>query len=205
MDFESEIRAARHRLYAELSTLSDDEWQSPSGCDGWTIHELAAHLVIATEASVARVGKLMLSNFMNFNRAMDRGARKLASECSPPELLEQLRSLADRVNPPPVLGIRSPLWDITMHSFDACAPIGREVEVSAAVVPHCLDFVMTRPLRATLPVQIRPGVRLVASDIDWAWGPPDGHLIEGPGLALLLYLSGRNGALISPELESPVL
>lgn len=38
------LRATHEDLRAVLSTLSDEEWQRPSGCDGWRVQDLVAHV-----------------------------------------------------------------------------------------------------------------------------------------------------------------
>jgi uncharacterized damage-inducible protein DinB len=35
----------RRRLEATLADLSDDDWRSPSRCEGWTVQDVVAHLV----------------------------------------------------------------------------------------------------------------------------------------------------------------
>ncbi|WP_168990212.1 maleylpyruvate isomerase N-terminal domain-containing protein [Yimella sp. RIT 621] len=38
------VHAERHALVDDLSSLTDAQWQAPSLADGWTVHDVAAHL-----------------------------------------------------------------------------------------------------------------------------------------------------------------
>jgi len=39
------VHAERHALVDDLSRLTDEQWRTPSLCEGWTVHDVAAHLV----------------------------------------------------------------------------------------------------------------------------------------------------------------
>lgn len=39
------IHAERATLAAHLGDLSDAEWQGPTLCAGWTVHDVAAHVI----------------------------------------------------------------------------------------------------------------------------------------------------------------
>jgi uncharacterized protein (TIGR03083 family) len=51
------LRAEQQRAVALFATLSDDEWQAPSGCEGWRVQDVVQHMastfhVIADPASI---------------------------------------------------------------------------------------------------------------------------------------------------------
>ena len=48
------VHAERRRLIDVLSTVEGTDWETPSLCPGWTVHDALAHLV-----DVARIGKVV--------------------------------------------------------------------------------------------------------------------------------------------------
>ena len=50
---------AQRRLVADLlASLSDDEWRQPSLCDGWTVKDVAAHLLDTQLRKLSMVASL---------------------------------------------------------------------------------------------------------------------------------------------------
>ena len=39
------VHAERAALAADLEGLTDEQWRTASLCDGWSVHDVAAHLV----------------------------------------------------------------------------------------------------------------------------------------------------------------
>ncbi len=48
------VHAERAALISDLSGLDDAQWDAPSLCPGWTVHDVAAHLV--DSARTTRIG-----------------------------------------------------------------------------------------------------------------------------------------------------
>ena len=55
-----------------------EQWQEPSLCAGWTIGEMAVHIVNAAEQTPGNFARGMVSNGFRFNRFMDRATRARA-------------------------------------------------------------------------------------------------------------------------------
>ena len=45
------LKAEHQRLEQYLYTLSPEDWHHPSTCDQWTVADVIAHLIVATEAT----------------------------------------------------------------------------------------------------------------------------------------------------------
>ncbi|MCQ1953545.1 maleylpyruvate isomerase family mycothiol-dependent enzyme [Arthrobacter sp. zg-Y238] len=62
------VHAERRRLAADLSPLRAEQWEVPSLCPGWSVHDVLAHLV--DTARTGRVGFVrgMLGARLNFDR-----------------------------------------------------------------------------------------------------------------------------------------
>lgn len=192
---DDDIRALVHRERSQLGTLlrqlDDTQWASPSLCDGWTIREVVGHLVVAMTADLRRVGLATLKAWGRFDRGMDAEARREAAHPIE-ELLARYDTAAEIFNPPPILGSRSPLTDIVIHTQDICVPTGLTGTPEADSVRHGLDF-LTRPLAArSFGATLPSNTTLVAEDLDWTTTFGNGATqIAGPGLAILLSISGR--------------
>jgi uncharacterized protein (TIGR03083 family) len=52
------IDTQRTDLTVLLEDLSDDEWQQPSLCPGWTVRDVAAHLTLIGEGAAALAAHL---------------------------------------------------------------------------------------------------------------------------------------------------
>lgn len=193
------IRDQRARLYTAMEGFGDDDWAVASLCEGWENRDVAAHLVIATEASPARVLRLMWQAKGGFDAAMAEGVRQMRS-VSVDEVLATLRRNESRVAAPPMLGVRSPLMDIYAHSFDVLAPLGRAAEVQFDELAVCasLDFLTTFRMKKYFGFSISPDVRIECTDANWSTGPGSAAVVEVPSAALFLSLVGRDPALVDP-------
>ncbi len=91
----------RRATIALLEQLSEQDWQRPSRCEGWTIHDLVAHLTLPYTSRQTRVLKELAKARGNFDKAADRMARADAAAHSPAELIEICRANIDHPwNPP---------------------------------------------------------------------------------------------------------
>jgi uncharacterized protein (TIGR03083 family) len=67
------IRAERVALIADLETLTDAQWSTPSLCAGWTVRDVLAHMTMTAKMTPGRfVGKLASSGF-RFNAMTAKG------------------------------------------------------------------------------------------------------------------------------------
>ena len=64
-------RDERLSLADLFESLADDEWQTPSLCDGWTVLHVAAHLTTSTRTTGLTVFKGMLRARGDRNRMED--------------------------------------------------------------------------------------------------------------------------------------
>jgi uncharacterized protein (TIGR03083 family) len=191
------VHAERAALIADLSGLDDDQWQQPSLCDGWTVHDVAAHLV--NSARTTRVGfflELARARF-DFDRQNARGvARERGS--SPADTLARLREVASRTSAPPG-SLDTRLVEEVVHGEDIRRPLGLSRAYPTTAVVRALQLQVRTPASFGGAKERVAGVQLVASDADLAIGT--GPAVRGPALALLLAVSGRTGVV--HELDGP--
>ncbi|WP_123393062.1 maleylpyruvate isomerase family mycothiol-dependent enzyme [Nocardioides aurantiacus] len=195
------LATANRLLAADLfEGLTDDEWRTPSLCAGWTVREVLAHLVPPEGGhSPWRLLREVVRARGDLHRMVDdttrRDARRPAAD-----LVRDLRERAATPLSAPVVGAHGPLADSAIHLRDAARPLGRDVGPDPAGWRPVLDFVVSgRRASGFVPKGRLTGLRLVATDQDWAHG--DGAEVRGTSEALALAVSGR--PVVLPELTGP--
>lgn len=123
------VHAERTALIDDLAHLKDDQWLKPSLCDGWTVHDVLAHLVdTARTTRLGFVKDLALARF-DFNRQNTRGVER-ERRSTPQETLERFRQVASRTSTPPA-PLDSRLVEEIVHGEDIRRP-----SASPAPTPH---------------------------------------------------------------------
>jgi uncharacterized protein (TIGR03083 family) len=95
------------------------------------------------------------------------------------------------------------LGEVVVHGGDVRRPLGLDHQVDPSALIACLDLYKA----ANFPVGTKKriaGLHLVAPDMGWSYG--EGPEVSGPGLALLMVMTGRSGAVDALEGDGlPVL
>ena len=170
-----------------LDGLAPAEWEQPSLCAGWRVRDVAAHLALA-QTGAGRAAVDLLRARGSLRRMIHDTAVRHAT--APTErLVAQIRGMAGSRRTAPGVTPLEPLLDVLVHGQDIAVPLSRPraMPVDAAVMAATRVRTMPWPMSTTFP-RVR-GVRLVATDADWAAG--EGDPVEGPIQALLLVLTGR--------------
>jgi uncharacterized protein (TIGR03083 family) len=181
----------RSRLVDLLETLSIDEWERPSLCPGWTVRDVAAHVIESAKVTPLGVLTGMIRARGDFNRLMLDSARR--ASCRPTqEILADYRRLSDSRSHPLGTSILDPLGDVLVHTQDIAVPLGREM----AIDPEAARLAAGRVWKASFPFAAQKrlaGVQLVATDAEWVVG--EGPRVEGSMGQLLVLMTGRDVAL----------
>jgi uncharacterized protein (TIGR03083 family) len=194
-------QTAGHRLLIAdvLTGLDEQQWQHPTLCAGWTVRDLAGHLLQPFFVGFGRFFLTALRFRGDTDRTVDHLARRIAAR-PPGELVQLLREHAsDRLDPPRV-GPMGPFADTAIHLRDLTRPLGLDVDLPAERWRSVLAY-LTGPevAPALVPRGRLDGIALRASDVDWSAGR--GELLEGPAEALAMAASGRRAALA--DLDGP--
>ncbi|TMR09110.1 maleylpyruvate isomerase family mycothiol-dependent enzyme [Nonomuraea turkmeniaca] len=185
------LEIERHGLADLLGSLPEEDWERPSLCAGWRVRDVAAHLAIATRVS-------LLWGLVEFVRArgdFDRMIRDSAvrhARLPIGEIVEQVRESAGSHRRAPSTKPLDPLFDALVHGQDIAVPLGIDRAMPLEAARACATHIWERGFPFHPQRRLR-GLRLVATDVDWAVGA--GDVVEGPIQALLLLLSGRPAAL----------
>ncbi|MBL1074258.1 maleylpyruvate isomerase family mycothiol-dependent enzyme [Nocardia sp. 2] len=193
------VHAERAALIEDLARLDDDRWEQPSLCGGWTVHDVAAHLVhTALTTRLGFVAGLVRARF-DFDRQNERGIER-SRGATPRETLERLRAVATRTSTPPA-PLDTRLVEEIVHGEDIRRPLGVTHAYSEEGIARALRLQTRTSASFGGARELASGIRLVATDSDLTIG--SGPTVTGPALALLLAVSGRRVAL--EELEGPGL
>ncbi|SKB04157.1 maleylpyruvate isomerase family mycothiol-dependent enzyme [Aeromicrobium choanae] len=193
------VHAERDALLADLEQLPAAEWDIPSLCEGWTVHDVVAHLVdTALTTRVGFVLGLARARF-DFDRQNDRGVRRHRG-ATPGETLARFRAVAQRTTTPPA-PLDSRLVEAIVHGEDIRRPLGIARSYPLEAVERAIHLQSRTPRSFGGGKELLEHARLTATDSDVAIG--SGLAVSGPALSLLLVLTGRTIAL--DDLEGPGL
>lgn len=188
----SVVHAERAALIEDLAGLADDQWGQRSLCGDWTVRDVAAHLVDTAKTTRRGFVLGLLRARFDFDRQNAQGvARELGS--TPSDTLDHLRAVATRTSTPPA-HLDSRLVEEIVHGEDIRRPLRIMRNYPADAVVRAVDYQARTPLSFGGAKQRIAGVRLRATDVDLVIG--DGPEVTGPGLSLLLTISGREVALV---------
>jgi uncharacterized protein (TIGR03083 family) len=189
------LRANDLRFLSVASTLSPDDWAAPSLCDAWSNHEVLAHLVVGYRTRLAVVAVEVARHCGSFDRANTELARALAAVRGPADLLDDFARLIER---PRGMGRYFPrsllLGDHVTHELDIVLALDREPAIPVDVLISVLNTQVTLP-NPFVPAYFNGrGIRLVATDADWARGG-GGPAVSGRAADLVSVLGDRPKAL----------
>jgi uncharacterized protein (TIGR03083 family) len=182
-----------------LDGLSAEQWESPSLCAGWRVRDVAAHVSLVglppTPADLFMQGLRVRGNFHRLNTAMSvrRAARPTG------QLVADLREHAGSRKVPAVSNHRNVLFDVLVHGQDIAVPLGLDLPMPADGAGEGATRVWTMGWPFWAKRRLR-GLRLTATDLDWAVG--SGPDVTGSIRALLLLLTGRT-TTAAPFLSGP--
>jgi uncharacterized protein (TIGR03083 family) len=191
------VHAERAALTADLAALPEEAWSTPSLCEGWTVHDVVAHLVdTAKTTRRAFVASFVRARF-DFDRMNAEGVRRERA-ATPRETLDRLREVAALTATAPA-PLDSRLVEEVLHGEDIRRPLGLTREYPQEVVLRALRLQSRTSTSMGGAKQLIAGLHLNATDADLSLG--EGPEVSGPALSLLLAISGRRVAL--SELTGP--
>lgn len=192
MDTWTSIRDGREAFADYLDGLSADEWTKPSLCEGWTVRDVAAHMLVIPTVAKGRVFRTFLGSGFNLDKMNAKFVSTMTAHRSTTEIAAMTRTAADSRTMPPGLKLPGVLTELAVHSADVAEGVGRlftlPAEVYIATLQHLKDV---QPVVGSK--QRIAGLTLHATDADWSTGA--GPLVEGPIRQLLLAVAGRRPAL----------
>jgi uncharacterized protein (TIGR03083 family) len=182
----------RRRLVDLLEDLSDQEWEHPSLCQGWTVRQVAAHVALqnTTWAALPR-GVLEASRRGGMNGAIHAMACWHAEQPTD-QIIGEIRDRIGVWRPLPTVTYRDSAIDYLVHGQDIAIPLERHLTMPIGAAVVAAERVWTSP-RMFHARKRFAGYRFVATDVEWAAGA--GQEVTGPISGLLLLLTGRSAGL----------
>ncbi|HZS22136.1 MAG TPA: maleylpyruvate isomerase family mycothiol-dependent enzyme [Pseudonocardiaceae bacterium] len=175
----------RAELVDFLQTLTPQQWEAASLCQGWTVRDVVAHVISYDELSWWATVKRLARGRFALGKANDAGVAQYSHR--PQELTALLRAHPRPSGLPAAFGGMIALVDGMIHQQDIRRPLDAPRDIPHDRLRTTLRLaLLAPPLRA---FQRARGLTLVATDLDWSHGT--GPQVRGTGEALLMAIAGR--------------
>src|SRR3954470_20046721 len=93
------IHTERRGVADTIEGLSPEQWTRPSLVEGWSVGQLASHMLRAAEPTPGKFLKQMAMSGFRFDKSMDDTAR--ASELGKDEIVTRMRQRLRHTHHPP--------------------------------------------------------------------------------------------------------
>lgn len=180
------IHAEREVLAADLAGLSEEQWSTPSLCEGLSVREVLAHITAgATLSPVRWLAGVIRCRFDFDKQVAVRLAEQLGANGA--ETLDRFRRvIVSRTKPP--LPVVAMLGEVIVHGEDIRRPLGIRRDYPIATITQVAEYYRGSDL--VVPAKGRiGGLRLAADDGPFETGA--GQLVSGTTLALTMAMVGR--------------
>ena len=189
-------RDERVEFASFLEGLTPEQWARPTLCDKWRVREVAIHTVSYDELSTAGLVRRFLKGRLSTDRINAVGVADYADR-TPDQIVAMIRANTEPHGLTGGFGGRIALTDGMIHQQDIRRSLGMPRTIDPERLHTALDFARFAPtIRGAWRAR---GIRLRATDIDWAYG--NGPEVRGSGEALLMAMAGRRAAL--DDLDGP--
>ena len=181
------IHEQRRALAGHLAALDADQWEQPSLCSGWTVRDVAAHVISTPQIGWAELLGLLPDLVRGYNTAVFRDVKRRGL-ASPDAILADYHRFDGSRHRVPFTTVVDPLIDVLVHTQDILRPLGVEHHMPPEAASVAAGRArLAAPLFGT--TRLVRAHRLVAADTDWARGR--GAVVEAPMEELLMLVTGR--------------
>lgn len=188
--------AERAELADLLATLGPDDWEVESLCRGWSVKDVANHVVSYDDLSFGGVASRMVRGRLGVHGANAVGIAE-GRAVSPAQVLEAYRRHPRPRGLTAAGGGRIAFLDGLVHHQDVRRALGRPRPIPSERLVQGLE---DAPAAFVLPARkLSAGLSFVATDVDWSRG--SGPEVRGPAEAILMAVAGRLPAV--DELDGP--
>jgi uncharacterized protein (TIGR03083 family) len=180
------IHSERAALAADLESLTDEQWATPSLCNGLTVREVLAHLTAAAGLNAVRWLVGVIRCRFDFDKQV---AMRLAEQlgAAPADTLGRFRRVITSTTKPPLPAIAM-LGETIVHGEDIRRPLGLRRDHPIETVTRVAEYYRGSDLVVLAKGRIG-GLGLVAGDGPFTAG--SGPLVTGRTLALVMAMTGR--------------
>ncbi|MEQ8145177.1 maleylpyruvate isomerase family mycothiol-dependent enzyme [Streptomyces sp. OP7] len=180
------VHAERAALAGDLRELTDDQWATPSLCDGLTVREVLAHLTAGASLGTVRWLAGVVRCRFDFDKQV---ALRLAEQlgAGPGETLGRFRRAVPSTTKPP-LPVIAMLGETVVHGEDIRRPLGIRRAYPTGTATALAEYYSGTDLVVVAKGRTG-GLRLVADDGPFATG--SGPLVSGRTVDLIMAMTGR--------------
>ncbi|MBD3944173.1 maleylpyruvate isomerase family mycothiol-dependent enzyme [Nocardioides ganghwensis] len=183
------IHEERRSLAATLAGLDDEQWEQPSLCEGWTVKEVAAHVIAHPQIGWAQMPGMVARNLGHgYNAMIFREVKRLGERSTRESILADFQTYDSSTRKVPTTTPVEPLIDALVHHQDILRPLGLRHEMAPEAAAVAADRSRTLAFLSGSRAVVK-GTRMVATDIDWSRGR--GPTLTGPVQELLMVCMGR--------------
>lgn len=188
-ELQAMTRAEGEALLEYLTQVPEERWTTATVCAPWTVRHLVAHLTALSNQTLPNFARRMIATGFNFQKVVDGDLQKYLT--TKDAMLATFRSSIAAPTTPKMLN-EVALGEFMVHGEDIRRALGdRGEHPSEHVAAIGAGYATSKkPLNGRVRTQ---GLSLRATDGDFTWG--DGPEVAGPGIDLLLAVSGRAAAL----------
>jgi len=180
------VATTYERLADLLEAAAGDVWDAPSLCEKWLVRHVVAHVTMPVRMTPETFGAEMAAARGDFGVMSDAVAAR-DGQLPTTELLDQLRSPRLHGWLPPGGGAAGAMSHAVIHSLDVTVALDQPPAAPPEALVAVLDQ-LTAAQGAIFGVDLT-GVRLEATDMDWAWG--EGDVVRDDAGSLVSLVSGR--------------
>ena len=141
MDTWTTIKSGREALGDYLAGLTADDWNRPSLCAGWTVRDVAAHMLVVPTVPKGQVFRSFVGSGFNLDRMNAKFVKKLTAELSPADIAAKTRASAGSHLMPPGLKLPGVLTELVVHSSDISEGVGKPFTLPVEDYVAALDHV----------------------------------------------------------------
>jgi uncharacterized protein (TIGR03083 family) len=183
------VHAERRALAGDLAGLDETQWSTTSWCDDWTVRDVLAHMTASASMSPGSFFAKLAASGFRFSRLQAKDIERERGASSA-ETLTRFNAKVDSTSHPPG---PTPTWlgETLVHAEDIRRPLGIPHAYPLDAAVRVAGFYSGSNLLIGSKRRIA-GLRLHATDADWEHG--QGPSVEGPIMALVLSMTGREGA-----------
>ena len=189
-DFSAMANAERSALLTELEQLTEDQWSTVTVCDPWTVRDLVAHMTALGNQTAPNFFKGLIASGFSFDKFVAKDLVRFNQGSNADVLAGFAKTVENPKSPPGPKYVA--LGEIMCHGEDIRRAVG-----SSGVHPEEHIVALAEAYRKTgTPLggkKRTAGLAFRATDVEWSFG--DGPEVAGPGMALILAMTGRAGAL----------
>jgi uncharacterized protein (TIGR03083 family) len=184
------IKAEREACADAIEKLSAEQLATPSLCQGWSVRDVAGHMIATGEMTFGSFYSNLLKAGLRFNEMAGRLMTQ-NRDGEPATLAQRLRDKAAGPNHPPG-PLTAMLGEAVVHGEDIRRPLGLTRNIPDATLVAVADFYKKSNLVIGAKKRIA-GLKLQATDVDWRHG--DGPEVTGPMASLVVAMTGRKPSI----------